>query len=81
MMGQKILCNNVLKLTANRNKCVKSISYDGIIIAFCTAVVYVSERYFHLFILLLNVETNLPNRKPPTREITHIHCVSIEIIV
>jgi len=30
MMGQNILCNNVLKLTANRNKCVKSISYDVI---------------------------------------------------
>ena len=30
MMGQKILCNNVLKLIANRNKCVKSISYDVI---------------------------------------------------
>jgi len=30
MMGQKILCNNVLKITANRNKCVKSVSYKVI---------------------------------------------------
>jgi len=30
MMGQNILCNNVLKLIANRNKCVNSISYDFI---------------------------------------------------
>jgi len=29
MIGQKIR-NNVLKITANRNKCVKSISYDVI---------------------------------------------------
>jgi len=30
MMGQNMLCNNVLTLTANRNMCVKGISYDGI---------------------------------------------------
>jgi len=34
--------------------------------------VYVSERYFHPFILLLRIETYLPNQKKPTRGSTHI---------
>ena len=51
MMGQNILFNNVLKLAANRNKCVKE-HFLRRHIAFCTAFVYVSERYFHPFIFV-----------------------------
>jgi len=52
MMGQNILCNNVLKITANRNKCMCQEHFLRRHIAFCTAFVYVSERYFHPFIFV-----------------------------
>jgi len=67
MVGQNILCNNVHKITANRNlrrQC-------SVLLCF----VYVSERYFHPFILLINVETYLPNQKPPIRGSTHVSIV------
>ena len=77
MVGQNILCNNVHKLTANRNSLV---SLERFLQRQCSVLlcfVYVSERYlyFHPFILLLNVGTYLPNQKPPIRRSTHVSIV------
>jgi len=44
MMGQKILGNNVLKITANRNKCVYLEYFLRRQIAFCTAFANVSTN-------------------------------------
>ena len=75
MIGQNILCNNVLKLTVNRNNemCLERFLRRQCSVLLC--FVYVSESYFYPFILLINVETNLPNRKPPIRGSTHVSIV------
>ena len=75
MVGQNILFNNVHKITANRNSlvCLERFLQRQCSVLLC--FVYVSERDFHPFILLLNVETYLPNQKPPICRSTHVSIV------
>ena len=75
MVGQNILCNNVHKITATRNSLVFLERFLRRQCSVLLCFVYVTERYFHQFILLLNVETNLPNQKPPIRGSTHVSIV------
>ena len=75
MVGQNVLCNNVHKIPANRNSkvCLERFLRRQCSVLLC--FVYVSERYFHPFIVLLNVETYLPNQKPPIRRSTDVSIV------